>query len=270
MKNQVVLVGLFLLFFSYTTFGQDLAYHQPVKQNARKTLDPPPPPESSLQSHIYNLYHQSQLYKQHLSYDVFEKAVVGFYNLKAEGLFTEKELLTIIDFTQPSSEERLYIIDLQNQKLLHRSLVAHGKNTGDIYATHFSNRVGSLQSSLGFYKASEAYIGKYGLSLKLDGLETRINDNARKRAVVMHPADYVNYQFIRDNQRLGRSFGCPAIPYEKHKQIIKTIQGNTCLFIYQNATSYLRNTEKLNFDKAEQAFLREQVLLHANQMASVL
>ena len=112
------------------------------------------------------------------------------------------------------------------------SLVAHGRNTGEEFANSFSNAAQSFKSSLGFYLTGEIYTGKHGMSLRLDGLEKGVNDNARSRGVVMHAADYVSNSFIKNNKRLGRSEGCPAIPGELSKEIINMIKDKSCLFIY--------------------------------------
>lgn len=161
----------------------------------------------------------------------FFKALAGFYKLKAQGLVT-KDILTIVDFSMSSNSKRLWVIDLATNTILYNSLVAHGRNTGDEFASNFSNRNESNMSSLGFYATGEIYNGKHGMSLKLDGLQKGLNDHARSRAVVMHGADYVSESFIKNNHRLGRSLGCPAIPQELTPKIINLIQGKSCLFIY--------------------------------------
>jgi hypothetical protein len=153
------------------------------------------------------------------------------------------DVITIIDFSLPSDKERLWVIDLIQEKVLYRCLVSHGRNSGELMAENFSNTPGSNASSPGFYSTGETYIGKHGLSLALDGLETGINDKARERAIVMHGADYVSSDFIRNNGRLGRSLGCPAVPVKFSKEIIQTIKGGTCLFIYVPKTSYTSNSQ---------------------------
>lgn len=161
----------------------------------------------------------------------FTKALQGFYALQSKGKI-QKNILTLIDFSLSSNTKRLWIIDLNSKKILFNSLVAHGRNTGNEFADSFSNKAESYKSSLGFYATGEIYQGKHGLSLRLDGLERGINDNARARAVVMHGADYVAESFIKNNSRLGRSLGCPAIPMNMTKEIINTIKDKTCLYIY--------------------------------------
>jgi hypothetical protein len=161
----------------------------------------------------------------------FSYALKGFYKLKENGLI-KKNILTIIDFSLSSNLKRLWVIDLASKSILFQSLVAHGRNTGEEYANSFSNKANSFKSSIGFYATGEVYQGKHGLSLRLDGLEKGINDNARNRGVVMHAADYVSATFIKNNTRLGRSQGCPAIPTAISKEIISAIKDQSCLYIY--------------------------------------
>lgn len=161
----------------------------------------------------------------------FTKALKGYYALQSKGAI-KKNILTLIDFSLSSNTKRLWIIDLNNKTILFNSLVAHGRNTGNEFANSFSNAAESYKSSLGFYATGEVYQGKHGLSLRLDGLERGVNDNARARAVVMHGADYVAETFIQNNSRLGRSLGCPAIPMNMTKEIINTIKDKSCLYIY--------------------------------------
>lgn len=173
-----------------------------------------------------------------LDYEIFVNAMECLEELE----FNNEKLLTIIDFTKPSTEKRLFIIDLNNQELLHHTLVAHGKNTGLNLAESFSNTSQSLQSSLGFYNTGEPYYGKHGYSLRLDGLEKGINDNARKRAIVIHGAKYVSEDFIEDHGRLGRSWGCPALPVKQTNEIIDLIKKGSCLYIYADDENYLENS----------------------------
>ncbi|OCB74458.1 murein L,D-transpeptidase catalytic domain family protein [Flavobacterium crassostreae] len=169
--------------------------------------------------------------------EVFAKALKGFQQLKEQGL-VHKEVLTVIDFSMSSNSNRLWVIDLKTNTVLFNTLVAHGKNTGQEYASSFSNASSSFKSSLGFYATGEIYVGKHGKSLRLDGLEKGINSNARDRAVVIHGADYVSEHFIKNNSRLGRSLGCPAIPVALTNQIIQTIKDKSCLFIYYPSNTY--------------------------------
>jgi hypothetical protein len=170
--------------------------------------------------------------------EVMKYALSGYAALNEAGKIGRKDIITIIDFSKPSTVERLFVINLKTKKVIAKSLCAHGRNSGEIWAEKFSNKAESYQSSLGFYIASETYGGKHGYSLKLDGEESGINDNARDRGVVVHGADYVSKDFIANNGKLGRSQGCPALPMEKYEQIISLIKGGTCLFIYHPNNFY--------------------------------
>jgi hypothetical protein len=171
------------------------------------------------------------------TFEAFAKAVKGFELLKSQGKI-RKNLLTLIDFSKSSNTKRLWIINMDTKTILYNTLVAHGRNSGDEFATNFSNIGSSNQSSLGFYATGELYNGKHGESMKLDGLEPGINSNARSRAVVMHAADYVSESFIQQHHRLGRSLGCPALPNGLNKEIINLIKGKSCLFIYHPNKKY--------------------------------
>ncbi|NME66690.1 murein L,D-transpeptidase catalytic domain family protein [Flammeovirga aprica] len=181
---------------------------------------------------ISKLYDNARLKDEGLSYDAFKKGMIAYLNLINDKKIKNTRVLSILDFNQPSTSKRFYIIDVTTGKLLLKTYVSHGRNSGLLYAERFSNIVNSKQSSLGIYKTSETYHGKYGLSLKLDGLEKNINDNARKRAVVLHPAKYVSEHFIDQNGYIGRSFGCPAVPYKDHKDVIQYIKGESAFYIH--------------------------------------
>ncbi|MBC7439221.1 MAG: murein L,D-transpeptidase catalytic domain family protein [Flavobacterium sp.] len=163
--------------------------------------------------------------------ECFSEALNGFYNLKSKGIIT-KNILTLIDFSLPSSSKRLWVIDLVTNTILYNTVVSHGINSGGDFATSFSNLQSSNKSSLGFYATGESYIGKNGFSLKLDGLEKGVNSNARARAVVIHGAYYANPSILNSQSYLGRSQGCPALPENLSKEIINIIKGKSCLFIY--------------------------------------
>lgn len=170
------------------------------------------------------------------NYTSFSKAIDGFSILKEKGII-QNPILTIVDFDLPSTEKRLWVIDMNKNEILFHSLVAHGKNSGDLNAADFSNENESYKSSLGFYITNETYTGTHGLSLRLDGLEKNKNDNARNRAIVMHGADYVSPSFIKTHQRLGRSFGCPALPVELTQKIVNTIKNKSCLYIHHRSNT---------------------------------
>lgn len=182
-----------------------------------------------------------------LAPEVFEKAYRGYLNLKSERKINpEKDILTICDFSLSSTLNRLWIIDLQTRKVLVNTYVAHGQGSGEEFATSFSNRENSHQSSIGFYVTADTYIGEHGLSLHLNGMDKRYNSAAYERAIVVHGAGYVDNKFIRDNNRLGRSWGCPAVAEHLAPAIIETIKDGTCLFIYYPDKKYLASSYWLN------------------------
>jgi len=176
------------------------------------------------------------------AYDLFHRALTGYYQLESSNQLSEKGILSLIDFRKSANTKRLWVIDLKNKKLLLHTLTAHGRNSGEVFATNFSNRPSSLQSSLGFYITGDTYMGQHGISLKLQGIEAGINDQAEARAIVMHGADYVSDSYIKKFGRLGRSYGCPAVPMDLHKKIIKLLAGRTCLFIYYPDPDYVSKT----------------------------
>ena len=179
----------------------------------------------------------------------FRQAVAGYNLIKQKS----KSILTLIDFTKPSTEKRLFVFDMEQKKMLYSSVVSHGKNSGENYATSFSNEVGSYKSSLGFYLTGNTYQGKNGYSLLLDGLEKGINDRARERAIVVHGAAYANPSVCKSG-RLGRSFGCPALPQALTKPIINTIKGGSVLFIYANNKEYMAKSSILPNQTSQELF----------------
>ena len=180
-----------------------------------------------------------------ISSEALKTALSGYAALNEEGKITQKDIITVIDFSLPSTQERLFVINIKTKELIEKSLCAHGKNSGELYATTFSNTSESNESSLGFYIANETYNGKHGYSLKLDGQEPGINSNARERGIVMHAADYVSKAFINATGRLGRSQGCPAVPTDQFQKIISLIKGGSCLFIYHPDKFYRQHSSLL-------------------------
>ncbi len=176
---------------------------------------------------------------------VFEKAIAGYTKLEEEGKVSNS-LLTVIDFDLSSKKKRMWILNMDTKKVVFNTYVAHGKNTGVEFAENFSNTPESLQSSLGFYVTGETYYGKNGLSLFIDGMEKGFNTNARKRYVVIHGADYAEPEFINRIGRLGRSYGCPAVPNKIAKELIHKIKGKSVVYIHKNNQKYLENSELIN------------------------
>lgn len=177
-----------------------------------------------------------------VNYTAFRQAVTGYYRITQR----KREVLTLIDFSKPSTEQRLYVFDMKERKLLFSSVVAHGKNSGEVYATSFSNEYGSYKSSLGFYLTESTYQGRNGYSLILEGLEKGINDRARERAIVVHGAAYADPSVISSGGRLGRSFGCPAVPRKLSRPLIDTIKGGSVMYIYAATPDYLAQSNILN------------------------
>ena len=157
-----------------------------------------------------------------------------------------RDVLTLIDFSLPSTVERFFVFDMARRRLLFSSVVAHGKNSGENYATSFSNEYGSYKSSLGFYLTGSTYQGSNGYSLLLDGLEKGINDRARERAIVVHGAAYADPSVASRGGRLGRSFGCPALPQKLSRPIIDAIKDGSVMYIYAPTPEYLAQSTVLN------------------------
>jgi hypothetical protein len=192
----------------------------------------------------------SELYKalddKELNYSALETGLKGYIKLQSERKIAKDSYLTVIDMSLSANANRFFLIDIRNKKIIHKSIVAHGRNSGGEYARSFSNKVGSFKSSIGFYRTGETYQGKHGLSLRLDGLEYS-NNNARKRAIVIHAADYVSEVFIKNNGRLGRSLGCPSLPQKNYDKVVDKIKNGSLLFIYYPEDAYLNHSELANF-----------------------
>ncbi len=192
------------------------------------------------------MYDSLKLNISGLSEEAFAYALKGFEYLKLKGKINNDHILSIVDFSRPSSQKRLFVIDLKNYKVLFNTYVAHGQKSGAAMATQFSNIPDSYQSSLGFYTTSSTYNGKNGYSMHLEGMELGINDKAEERAIVMHGAPYVNENIIHDRGYIGRSWGCPAVPEKLNKPIIDKIKNGSCLFIFSENNKYLHSSKIIN------------------------
>lgn len=177
--------------------------------------------------------------------DVLEMALGAASCAVKTGAVKGPETLTVIDYSKPSSERRLWVYDLKTKQLLFEELVAHGQGSGDNLATHFSNNDESHQTSLGLFVTSDTYVGKNGYSLRLDGLDKGVNDRARDRAIVMHGAPYVSQSFVKANGRLGRSWGCPAISELVARKMIDTVKGGGLVFAYYPDARLLKTSKYL-------------------------
>ncbi len=214
--------------------------HEPVSSNALSGIN-------KFDDNTITLAYDSMgLDKMGLSEKAFNYALKGFNYLVQHGKLAKDNIISIVDFSLPSSRKRLFVIDLDDHRVLYNTYVAHGVNSGREYANQFSNTPSSYKSSLGFYETLNTYIGGHGYSLRLDGLEKGINDNANSRDIVIHAADYVNESVIRSQGYIGRSWGCPALPENLHKPIIDKIKNGSCLFIYSANDEYLKKSRIIN------------------------
>lgn len=191
-----------------------------------------------------NVYDSLHLKQAGLSKKVFTMALKGMAKL-VKTHHIRNNLLTIVDYSQPSNHKRLYVIDLNNYRLLYNTWVAHGMKTGKIIARYFSNKPSSFKSSLGFYVTGNAYNGSNGYSLKLVGMEKGINDYAMRRSIVIHRADYVSEGFIYSQGYIGRSWGCPAVSPDISEQLINHLKEGSCLFIYHPSPAYTSRSRML-------------------------
>ncbi len=238
-----IVIGLLHLPFAFakSATGNKLFLHPPADSTTKNSTDSlhyiPTP---ALRS-VYDSLHLSL---KGLSQEAFEYAKKGLNRLVEEGKLLNDSIISIIDFSQPSNKKRLFILDLKNYRVLFNTLVAHGRNTGREWASSFSNQGESYKSSPGFYITRETYEGKNGYSLKLEGIERGINDNAFERGIVIHGADYVSSDLANAQGYIGRSQGCPALPPQVSRPVINTIKNGTCLFIYH--PSYLSHSIVLN------------------------
>jgi len=193
------------------------------------------------------LYTGLELENYGLSRDAVDYAVEGYEYLVEQGMVSNPQYLTIVDFSQPLINRRFYLLDVENRELVTNTFVMHGKNTGGTYAENFSNRINSNQSSLGFYLTRQTYNGSRGYSLRLAGLEPQFNSNAEARGVVVHGSQYINEQRALAG-RVERSLGCPALPQEESRKVIDMIRDGSVFFIYHPSEQYLQQSKILNGD----------------------
>ena len=179
--------------------------------------------------------------------EVLDLAMHAYQCGAREGRF-ERPVLTIIDYSLPSSQPRLWVIDVPRQQVLHHELVAHGEGSGTTVAVAFSNEMGSHQSSLGLFRTDEVYTGRFGYSLRLSGLEPGINDKARARAIVVHGSPDVSHASAAEWGTIGVTWGCPAVPQEVAPQIIDSIAGGSAIFAYYPDSQWLQQSHYLHCD----------------------
>lgn len=230
------LAALFLATPMAGTIQQSVAGGSRTELRMPKTVFSP---KVQFDQKLHATYNALGAEQEGLRFETFAKAMTGYLNLRQAGKLAEdKQVLTVIDFDLPSTEKRLWVLDLGKQEVLFHTLVAHGHNSGENEATNFSNTDQSNMSSLGFYATGSEYEGKHGHSLHLEGMDEGVNTNAAARSIVMHGADYVSEEFIKQNGRLGRSLGCPALPMDQYSQIIDVVNGGTCLFLNKSDAGY--------------------------------
>jgi hypothetical protein len=180
-----------------------------------------------------------------VSAEVLELALTATSCAATSGAIDAPPTLTVIDYSRPSIEPRMWVFDLATGELLFKELVAHGRNTGDNFATRFSNEINSRQTSLGLFVTDDPYVGSNGYSLRLDGLDVGFNDRARDRAIVMHGAPYVNEQIAATQGRIGRSWGCPALRTAIASKVINRIRGGSVIFSYYPDQEWLHRSKFL-------------------------
>ena len=181
-----------------------------------------------------------------ISPDVLGLALQAVSCAVSSGDIRTPKTLTVIDYSLPSTDERLWVFEVATGRLLFKELVAHGRNTGENMATDFSDRLNSRQSSIGLFVTDDTYVGTNGYSLRLDGLEPGRNARARERAIVMHGAPYVNAELAKHQGRIGRSWGCPALREAVARDIIDTIRGGGVIFSYYPDDEWLNESRFLN------------------------
>lgn len=182
---------------------------------------------------VQGLYEEMNLQNE-ISYKAFKQGLQGMAEVEKRN----NNILTIVDFSKPSNEKRLYILDVDRKEILLSSLVSHGKGTGDLYAKSFSNKEGTSKSSNGFFLTGESYDGKNGYSLRLYGLEPGRNNNAYARTLVVHAARYADESFLQKYGRLGRSKGCLAVPRKINAKIIEMIHGGSVCYVHSEGLNY--------------------------------
>jgi hypothetical protein len=232
-----IIVYLFVVINFTSTFGINAASNS--KTSSQYFFD------TQIVTKEDKLFDSLKLGKLGLGRRAFDYAILGYNVLKAKGKLPKSNILSIADFSLPSSRKRLFVIDVKNSKLLFVTYTAHGKNSGLDKTLYFSNEPESNKSSVGFYTTLGTYSGAHGYSLRLEGQEIGYNNNALKRDIVIHSADYVDESVVKSQGYLGRSLGCPALSPAIYKQVIDKIKSGSCLFVYGNDNKYIINSQML-------------------------
>lgn len=245
-----IFITLIHLPFSFAKQNSpNLSKTDAVVETAAPSPAPAPAPIPLLSRGFFSMksvYDSLKLDVSGLSRQAYDYALEGWQKLIEQGKILNQSVMAIVDFSQPSDHKRLYVLDMENYKVLFNTLVAHGRNSGKEWASSFSNKASSYKSSPGFYVTGDTYNGDNGYSLKLTGVEKGINDNAENRAIVMHGADYVDESLINSQGYIGRSLGCPAVPRKDAMDIINTIKSGACLFIYAPTQQYVSHSVLLH------------------------
>ena len=232
MKKKLLTTVTTILFVTLINGCIKDTNHEVLRGKLNKTPNNPTrhltiPKEKTIVDNTKELYDSLNLTGK-LSYKIFKMAMLGLETINPP----KKNYLAIVDFTQDSSKKRFFMIDLVNKVLVYNDLVAHGRNSGEKETEVFSNSENSHMSSLGFYITNETYYGSNGYSLRLDGLDSGLNDNARKRDIVLHGAPYVSESLVEETGKIGRSWGCPAVPLKIYRDVIDKLKGGNLLFHY--------------------------------------
>jgi hypothetical protein len=185
----------------------------------------------------------------HLAPQALQAALTALQRLLASGASVRSDVVTVIDYSKPSTEHRMWVFDLAHARVLFDELAAHGKNSGDNQPLRFSNTPNSLMTSLGVFLTGDTYIGKHGLSLRLEGLEKGFNDNCMARDIVIHAADYVSDVIAAAKGRIGRSWGCPAVRPEISRPLIETLRGGSLVLAYYPDSDWMRNSKLTGLDE---------------------
>ncbi len=245
LKSILFLTSVFLIHFLFV-----FAKSKPVDAPLEIMADVPADINSTVSDdHANNqlsLYDKLNLESLGLSKQAFEYGIKGFENLLSSGKIHNAQIISIVDFSLPSSKKRLFVIDLKNSKVVFNTYVSHGRGSGREKAQEFSNEPESFKSSLGFYVTGGTYAGKHGYSMRLMGEEAGFNSNALSRAIVMHSADYINENVIKTQGFIGRSLGCPALSPTIYKPVIEKIKNGSCLFLYSPNKYYLSHSKLIN------------------------
>jgi len=242
MRRRILQPGFWCVLVAFVLPVSVLRAGNPVAAKSSKSASK----AAAFAEEVSNLYKQIDLQQSGLTKKAFEYALKGYYYLLDHHWLNKTNILSICDLSQSSRNRRLYVVDLEQKKVLVNTYVAHGHNSGKEFANSFSNNPSSHKTSLGFYVTQGTYYGNNGLSLKMRGMERGFNDRAGGRNIVVHGSEYVGPDFLQMNKFCGRSYGCPAVPADESENIIDLIKEGSCLFIYHPTKKYISRSKILN------------------------